>query len=94
MAQEIFGILKGIPIEEINREKRRFCIKALHDHGYHSIADIATASVYTILSIHGISEDNKTPFATQVVFSIAKLRKSEPHIIEYGKLYRDNKASG
>ena len=120
VAQEVLGILKGIPIEEINREKRGFRIKALHDHGYHTIADIATASVYTISSIHGISEDtaysikrvvdeivsttrrgakirlsedNKTSFATQVVLSIAKLRKSEPHIIECRKLYRGNKTA-
>ena len=41
--QEVMRILKDIPIEEINREKRVFRIKALHDHGYHTIADIATA---------------------------------------------------
>lgn len=120
VAQEVLEILKGIPIDEINREKRGFRIKALHDNGYHTIADIAPASVYTISSIHGISEDtaysikrvvdkivsttrrgakirlsedNKTSFSTQVVHTIAKLRKSEPHIIECGKLYRDNKTA-
>ena len=120
VAQEVLRILKEIPVDEINREKRGFRIKALHDNGYHTIADIATASVYTITSIHGIgedtaysikrvvdeivsttrrsakirlSEDNKTKLASQVVLSIAKLRKSEPHIIECGKLYRDNMAA-
>ena len=48
---------KDIPIEEINRDKRGFRIKALRDYGYNSIADISTASVYTIASVHGISED-------------------------------------
>lgn len=55
--QEVMRILKDIPIEEINREKRGFRIKALHDHGYHTIADIATASVFSIASIPGISND-------------------------------------
>ena len=118
VAQEVLKILKGIPIDEMNRGKRGFRIKALHDHGYHTIADISTASEYTIASIHGISddaaysikrvvdeivsttrqgvkirlsEDNKSASATQVVLSISKLRKSEPHIIECRKLYRDKK---
>ena len=118
VAQEVLKILKGIPIDEVNRGKRGFRIKALHDHGYHTIADISTASEYTIASIHGISddtaysikrvvdeivsttrqgvkirlsEDNKSASATQVVLSISKLRKSEPHIIECKKLYRDKK---
>ena len=112
VAQEVLKILKGIPIDEVNRGKRGFRIKALHDHGYHTIADISTASEYTIASIHGISddaaysikrvvdeivsttrqgvkirlsEDNKSASATQVVLSISKLRKSEPHIIECRK---------
>ena len=118
VAHEVLKILKGIPIDEVNRGKRGFRIKALHDHGYHTIADISTASEYTIASIHGISddgadsikqvveeivsttrqgvkirlsEDNKSAFATQVVLSISKLRKSEPHIIACGKLYREKK---
>lgn len=118
VAQEVMKILKGIPVDEINRGKRGFRIKALHDHGYHTIADLSTASEYTIASIHGISddaaysikrivdeivfatrqgvkirlsEDNKATPATQVVVSISKLRKSEPHIVECKKLYREKK---
>lgn len=37
-----------------------------------------------------LSEDNKTLLATQVVFSISMFRRSEPHIFECIKLYRDN----
>lgn len=118
VAQEVMKILKGIPVDEINRGKRGFRIKALHDHGYHTIADLSTASEYSIASIHGISddaaysikrivdeivsatrqgvkirlsEDNKATAATQVVLSISKLRKSEPHIVECKKLYREKK---
>ena len=45
VAQEVLNVLKDIPIEEINRDKRGFRIKALRDYGYNSIADISTASV-------------------------------------------------
>lgn len=57
VAKEVLRILKEIPIDEINRDKRGIRIKALREHGYHTIADIAPASVHSIASIHGISED-------------------------------------
>lgn len=56
-AQEVLKTLRDIPIEEINREKRGFRVKALRDHGYRSIADIATTSLYSLASVYGISED-------------------------------------
>ncbi|WP_034785182.1 DEAD/DEAH box helicase [Eubacterium xylanophilum] len=58
VAQEVIKILREIPIEEINRDKRGFRVKALRDHGYETIADVATASVYSIASVHGISSDS------------------------------------
>lgn len=57
VVQEVLKILKDIPIEEINRDKRGFRTKALRDYGYNTIADIATASIYNIASVKGISED-------------------------------------
>lgn len=57
VAQEVLSVLKDIPIEEINRDKKGFRVKSLRDYGYCSIADISAASVYTIASVHGISED-------------------------------------
>lgn len=57
VAQEVLKVLEDIPIEEINRDKRGIRVKALRDYGYRSIADISSASVYTIASVHGISED-------------------------------------
>lgn len=57
VAQEVLQILKQIPIEEINRDKRGIRVKALREYGYDTIADISTVSVYTIASIRGISED-------------------------------------
>lgn len=57
VTQEVLKVLQDIPIEEINRDKRGFRVRALRDYGYRTIADIAPASVYTISSVHGISED-------------------------------------
>ena len=57
MVKEVLKILKDIPIEEINRDKRGFRIKALRDHGYQTIADIVTTSAYYLASVHGISEE-------------------------------------
>jgi len=57
VAHEVLNLLKDIPIEEINRDKQGFRIKLLREHGYNTIADISTASVYMIASIYGISED-------------------------------------
>ena len=57
IAQEVLKVLRDIPIDEINRDKRGFRIKALKDNGYNTIADISTASVYSIASVNGISED-------------------------------------
>lgn len=57
VAKEVLRILKEVPVDELNRDKRGIRIKALHEHGYHTLADIAPASVHSIASIHGISED-------------------------------------
>lgn len=57
VTQEVLKVLRDIPIEEINRDKRGFRVKALREHGYRTIADIAPASVYSISSVYGISED-------------------------------------
>ena len=57
VAKEVLRILKEVSIDELNRDKRGIRIKALREHGYHTIADIAPASVHSIASIHGISED-------------------------------------
>ncbi len=57
VAMEVIEVLKGIPVEEINRGKKGFRVKALRDSGYNSIADVLTASIYNIVSVYGISED-------------------------------------
>ena len=58
VAQRVLGILRDIPIEEINnREKRSFRVKTLRENGYATIADIVPASVHQLASVYGISED-------------------------------------
>lgn len=75
VAQEVLNVLKDIPIEEINRDRRGFRIKALRDYGYNSIADISTASVYTIASVHGISEDTAYSIKKVVDDIVSKARQ-------------------
>lgn len=57
VANEVLEVLKGVPIEEINRGKRGIKVKALRDHGFQTIADILPESVPQIASIYGISQD-------------------------------------
>lgn len=56
--QEVIKILREIPVEEINRDKRGFRVKALREHGFSNLADLSAASVHNIASVHGISEDS------------------------------------
>ncbi len=58
VANEVLNVLKGVPIEEVNRDKRGIKVKALRDHGYQTIADIAPEGVYQIASVYGISENS------------------------------------
>lgn len=57
-AQEMLKILRGIPVEELNRDKMGIRTKALREHRYNTMADVYVASVYNITSIRGISEDS------------------------------------
>lgn len=75
VAQEVLKVLEDIPIEEINRDKRGIRVKALSDYGYKTIADISTASVYSISSVHGISEDAAYSIKSIVNNIISKTRQ-------------------
>ncbi len=57
IAQEVINILKEIPVEELNRDKSGLRIKNLRDAGYNTVADVATANVYALASVYGISSD-------------------------------------
>jgi len=75
VAQEVLQLLKDIPIEEINRDKRGIRVKALREHGFKTISDISTASVYTIASVHGISEDTAYSIKRIVDDIVSKTRQ-------------------
>lgn len=55
--KEVFGILQTIPVEEVNRDKHGFRVKALKAAGYNTIADVAAASVGNLASVYGVSEN-------------------------------------
>ncbi|HOQ15133.1 MAG TPA: RNA helicase, partial [Bacillota bacterium] len=57
VAEEVLKVLRNVPVDELNRDKRGIRIKPLLDSGFYTIADIATASIYQIASVRGISED-------------------------------------
>lgn len=86
--QEVVNILKEIPLEEINRDRRGFRIKALRDHGFSTIADLAAASVYSIASVHGVSEDSAYAIK-RIVSQLADQAKKGVKI----RLSVDNKTS-
>ena len=53
----LLKLMRDIPVEEVNREKRGIRVKALRESGYTTYADILTASVYQLSTVRGISED-------------------------------------
>ncbi len=55
--EEVQNILKGIPVEELNRSGAGLRIKNLKDSGYNNIADIASRGMYEIAAVDGISEN-------------------------------------
>lgn len=57
VAGEVLKILADVPVEELNREKRGFRIKTLKEYGYHTAADVASATASELASVRGISED-------------------------------------
>lgn len=86
VAQEVMRILRDIPIEELNRERRGIRVKSLRDHGYSSIADISSASIYAIASIHGISEDTARTIK-QITANIVDVTRKNTKI----RISEDNK---
>ena len=75
VTQEVLRVLADIPVEEINRDKRGIRVKSLRDYGYRTIADISTASIYSIASIHGISEDTAYSIKRIVNDIVSKARQ-------------------
>ncbi len=57
LAVNALQILRGIPVEELNRDKAGFRVKALRDAGITTMADIYSCSPYHLASINGISDN-------------------------------------
>ena len=57
VAQGVLNVLQEAPVEELGRSKRGLRVKALREHGYTTVADVAAASVHSLASVYGISED-------------------------------------
>ena len=70
VAQGVLNVLKEAPVEELGRSKRGLRVKALREHGYNTVADVAAASVHSLASVYGISEDT----ALEVSLSDGALR--------------------
>ena len=73
--QEILNVLRGIPVDELNRYKKGLRTKPLLDHCYTSIADIYALSIYNLAAINGISQDNAYTIKRIVNEIIDKTRK-------------------
>ena len=54
VAEKVLEKISNIPIEEINRDKRGFRVKALREGGYKTFADVASASIDSIASVYGV----------------------------------------
>lgn len=57
VANEVLSLLRGVPVEELNKNKEGIRIKALMDSGYSSMADCWVSSVHALASVSGISEN-------------------------------------
>lgn len=55
--EEVLNVLKTVPIDELNRNKKGYRLKHLKEFGFTTIADLSQASVLMLSSINGISED-------------------------------------
>lgn len=86
VAQEVLNVLRSVPIDELNRDKRGIRIKPLMEANLTSMADLYSRSIYKISSIRGISQD--TAYAIKrIVNDFAEQTRKEIKI----KLSIDNK---
>ena len=55
---EVTEVLKGVPVEELNRDKRGIKVKTLRDSGYLTLADLAGATANQLAAINGIGDES------------------------------------
>ena len=99
-ASEVLKILKDIPIEEVNRDKKGIRVKALRENGFTNYADIFTVSKYQIASVRAdtaakttklkLSADNRTADTTKIVMAITQYQRASKLSNEAILLYEQN----
>lgn len=57
LAEELVNLLRGMPVDELARDKSGIKTKYLKDAGYENLADVFGASAMQIASVYGISQD-------------------------------------
>jgi len=70
--QVAIPLLKEIPVEEINRDKKGFKIKLLEERGYKTVYDLHKASVHSISAIHGIGEETARKIKNEVAVIVKR----------------------
>ena len=68
-------VLAGIPVEELNRDKKGIRVKSLRDAGFTNLADIMNASMRSLSDINGISPEGALAIK-QAASEIAETAKS------------------
>ncbi len=87
-AQESIGILQGVPVEEVNRDKGGFRVKTLRDSGFTTMADIDAATPQQLSDVKGISPEGAA--ALKKVAGAYRLQTAETIKI---KLSADNRTA-
>lgn len=57
LASNAMQILQEVPVEEVNRDRAGYRVKALRDAGITTMADVFACSTYQLAAINGISEN-------------------------------------
>lgn len=87
MASNAMQILGAVPVEEVNRDRAGYRVKALRDAGITTMADIYSSSIYQLAAINGISEN--------AAFSMKRIAKQCLEEAQVGmkiKLSADNRS--
>ena len=58
LANEALNVLRGLPVEEVNRDRSGFRVKPLRDAGITTMADVYATNIYHLSSLHGVSENS------------------------------------
>lgn len=58
LEKEVMEVLSGVPVDEINRDKRGFRVKTLRESGYQTVADLLKVPASKLSAIDGISDDS------------------------------------